>query len=297
MQPHDTMMKLRKTLQIRLLSHPRTNVLCLSLMQILLMRFKKSVMALWLIPMLFCVPVNAQTMEPVLIAGEDDWAPYSYADKHKDNHAQQPLGFSAALIREAFATQNIEVKFLTVPFARCMRLAKTEQVAGCFNATITDENRSEYIWHKPPMFREELSIFGAPNLGSKPLTQGDLRGKSVAITNGYTYPTSFMQDPGIRKFQASSDDNLIQMLLNRRVDYILLNRTPGSMRINGSANARGQVVWRGTLSADDFWVAFSQKHPRGQELANAFGKGLTRLQESGRYQRMLDAVKKQAGVQ
>lgn len=82
-----------------------------------------------------------------------------------------------------------------------------------------------------------------------------------------------MQDPGIRKFQASSDDNPIQMLLNKRVDYILLNRTLGSMRINGSANTRGQVAWRGTLSADDFWVTFSPKPPPPQ---SEIGKRLRR---------------------
>lgn len=233
---------------------------------------------------------------PVVIAGEDDWAPYSYAHKQQPGTEQEPQGFSAQLIRAAFATQHIDVKFSTLPFARCMRLAQTDKVAGCFNATMTDDNRDAYIWHKPPMFREELSIFGPPDAASKPLTQEDLRGKSVAITNGYTYPSAFMQDPRIRKFPAASDDNLIQMLLSKRVDYILMNRTPGTLRIQTAPNARSHVVWRGTLSADDFWIAFSRQHPQGQQLAHAFSKGLTQLHETGTYQRMLDTFRKQVGI-
>lgn len=237
------------------------------------------------------VRINA----PVVIAGEDDWAPYSYAHQHQPGTEQAPQGFSAQLIRAAFATQQIDVEFLTLPFARCMRLAQTDKVAGCFNATMTNENRNLYIWHKPPLFREELSIFGLPG-STKPLTQEDLRGKSVAITNAYTYPSAFMQDARIRKFPAVSDDNLIQMLLSKRVDYILMNRTPGSMRIQATANARGKVVWRGTLSADDFWIAFSRQHPQGQQLANAFSKGLAQLHETGAYQRMLFSFHKQIGA-
>lgn len=231
----------------------------------------------------------------ILLAGEDDWPPYSAADKRKTTPDHEPLGFSAKLIRAAFATQGIAVRFTTVPFARCMRLAKSEKVAGCFNATITSENRNDYLWHQPPMFREELSIFGPPQTAGAALRLEDLRGKSVAVTNGYTYPSAFMQDTRIQKYWASSDDNLIQMLLNKRVDYILLNRTPGWLRIDATPGARGQVAWRGTVSADDFWIAFSRQYPQSQRLAEAFGKGLTQLHENGRYQRMLEEFRKQVG--
>lgn len=231
----------------------------------------------------------------VLLAGEDDWPPYSAADKRLATPEHEPLGFSAQLIRAAFATQGIAVRFITVPFARCMRLAKTKQVAGCFNATITNENRQDYLWHQPPMFREELSIFGPPAEGGAMLTLADLRGKSVAVTNGYTYPSEFVQDARIRKFWANSDDNLIQMLLGKRVDFILLNRTPGGLRIDATPGAKGQVVRRGTVSTDDFWIAFSKQYPDAPQLAKAFGKGLAQMHQNGSYQRMLDEFHKQVG--
>lgn len=232
---------------------------------------------------------------PVLIAGEDDWPPYSAADRRNRSPDQEPAGFSAKLIRAAFATQGITVRFMTVPFARCMRLAQTEQVAGCFNATITADNRQDYLWHQPPMFHEDLSIFGPPVGGGPLLTLADLRGKNVAVTNGYTYPSEFVQDSRIRKFWANSDDNLIQMLLGKRVDYILLNRTPGGLRIDATPGAKGYVVRRGTVSADAFWIAFSKKYPDSARLAAAFGKGLTQMHENGSYQRMLDDFHKQTG--
>ena len=69
----------------------------------------------------------------------------------------------------------------------------------------------------------------------------DLRGKNVAITNGYTYPSAFVNDSRISKFPANSDDNLIQMFLSKRVDYVVMNRTPGWLRIDATDAARGRL--------------------------------------------------------
>ena len=110
----------------------------------------------------------------IVLAGEDDWPPYSFADKRSLGAGHEPTGFSPRLIRAAFASQGVNVRFISVPFSRCMRLALTDQVAGCFNASITNENRNDYIWHSPPMFKEELSIFGAPSNDATPLTLADL---------------------------------------------------------------------------------------------------------------------------
>lgn len=229
----------------------------------------------------------------IVLAGEDDWPPYSFADKRSLGAGHEPTGFSPRLIRAAFASQGINVRFISVPFSRCMRLALTDQVAGCFNASITNENRNDYIWHSPPMFKEELSIFGAPGNDATPLTLADLRGKNVAITNGYTYPSAFVNDSRISKFPANSDDNLIQMFLSKRVDYVVMNRTPGWLRIDATDAARGRLVHRGALSADEFWIAFSKKYPGAQQASDTFGKGLTQMRNNGSYQAMLDEFRKQ----
>ncbi len=238
---------------------------------------------------------HAWAAEPIVIAGEDDWPPYSSAEPPGQPYDQAPKGFSVELIRAAFATQGITPQFITVPFARCMLLARSREVAGCFNATITDDNRDSYYWHEPPMFEEELSIFGLASETGRELGIADLRGRRVAITNGYTYPSEFMRDTRIQRFTATSDTSLLRMLVSGRVDYILLNRTPGWTRINASPEFRGKVVRRGIVSADAFWIAFSREHPQGRALAAAFGRGLTQLRKDGRYAQMLEAFRARVG--
>jgi polar amino acid transport system substrate-binding protein len=249
----------------------------------------------YLLAMTLALPLAAGAAGPVLLAGEDDWAPYSAAESASSPQDVPPKGFSVTLIRAALATQGLTPQFVTVPFARCMRMAKAAQVAGCFNATITDDNRDDYLWHQPPMFEEELSIFGRADERGPELRLSDLRGKRVAITNGYTYPTEFMRDPRIQRFTATSDTNLLRMLLTGRVDYILLNRTPGWMRIDASPEFRGKVVRRGIVSADAFWIAFAKTHPDGPALAQAFGRGLAQMRRDGSYARLLDDFRRQVG--
>jgi polar amino acid transport system substrate-binding protein len=252
-------------------------------------------MSVFLLALFFCSAgwAQASLSTPIVLAGEDDWPPYSYTDKAARGQGIEPQGFSPRLIRAAFATQGMNVKFIAVPFARCMRLAQTAQVAGCFNASITDENRGDYIWHDPPMFAEELSIFGPPDREAKPVQLADLRGRRVGVTNGYTYPSALTHDPRISKFPANSDENLIDMLLSKRVDFILMNRTPGWLRIDGMPAAKGRIAYRGQLSADQFWIAFSKKSPNAQQAAETFGKGLAQMRKDGSYQAMLEDFRKQ----
>ncbi len=236
---------------------------------------------------------TSQPTAEVMLAGEDDWPPYSVAGPGGSLAA--PVGFAVELVSAVFATQGLTVRIISVPFSRCMLYAKSGQVAGCFNATITDDNRADYLWHQPAMFEEELSIFGRAEDPTPEMRLSDLRGKRVAYTNGYTYPSEFMHDSRIQKFSAVSDTALIRMLLSRRVDYILLNRTPGWMRIDSSPDFRGKVRRTGLVSMDGFWLAFSKQHPQGERLALQFSQGLSQMRRDGSYQRMLDEFRARVG--
>jgi polar amino acid transport system substrate-binding protein len=245
-----------------------------------------------LLALLFTAGRASAQATPVLLAAEDDWPPYTAAETPGLATQRPPVGFSVDLIRAAFARQGLAVEFVVVPFARCLLLAKTAQVAGCFNTTQTDDNRAEYHWHQPPMFEEELSIFGraadARN-GAAELRLADLRGQRVGFTNGYTYPSEFMHDARIQRFSANSDAALLRMLAGGRVDYALINR------IDAVPELRGKLLRRGRISLDGFWIAFSKQHPQGQALAEGFGRSLEQMRRDGSYQRMLDAFRQQVG--
>jgi len=224
----------------------------------------------------------AQTSSEVVIAAEDDWPPYSSVGP--SNAA--PTGFAVNLVREAFATQSIRVRFITVPFARCMFLAKIGKVAGCFDATILDENRDVYYWHATPMFQEQLAIFARANPTQANVTLADLAGKRVGYTIEYTYPDSFSLDPRILKFGAKSDRVLLEMLLAGHLDYIIINTTPAYVQMKKMGKSASLFAKVGVIAEDGFWVAFTRANPTGAELAVTFDRGLQALHQSGRYRQL-----------
>lgn len=231
---------------------------------------------------LLAVAAQAADAAPaLLIAVEDDWPPYSA--RGADGAAQ---GLAPQLAREAFRRRGVEVRFVLVPFARCLMLARVGRADGCLSATITDDNREQFWWHQTPMFTEELAIF-ALAAGGAGLGLRDLAGRRVGITQDYTYPSVFMRDPKIVKSVAHSDEDLIRMLLARRVDYVLMNARPGQLRIRGNPFAAGRVRQAGRISQDGFWLAFSKARPKGRVYADQFEAGLRAMRGDGSYERML----------
>jgi polar amino acid transport system substrate-binding protein len=230
----------------------------------------------WLAALLSALIAPAHA-ERILIAAEDDWPPYSA----KQANSAEPEGFTPALVREIFARRDIAVDFITVPFSRCLHYAQTGRAVACFNVTITDANRNEFFWHPTPLFHEGLAIFALRGRFQPELNSHDLENHSVGITNAYTYPSEFMQNPKIERAVAQSDAYLLNMLIKRRVDFIIMNTLPGQLRILDE-KLGPQIERVGMISLDGFWLSFSKKHPDGERLSKIFEEELVRLMASGR---------------
>lgn len=221
--------------------------------------------------------------ETVTVGAEDAWAPYAYAVAGQS----EPQGLAPQLVRAAFQTQGVQVQFKVLPFSRCLHETEVGHLVGCFDTTRTTENQAHFHWHATPLFQEELGIFARSAPSGRAITESDLVGRTVGITVGYTYPTSFMRHPGIRRQVAVSDANLLRMLAAGRVDYVLVNTLPAQHLLRQMPDLQNKV-WRvGAISMDSFWLSFSKAHPQGLRLSGVFEKGLQALLASGQYQRML----------
>lgn len=229
-------------------------------------------------------PARAET---VTIAAEDDWAPYSSIKADRSG----PEGLAPELVRAAFKTQNIEVKFLVLPFARCLLYTAQGKVVACFDVTRTSNNEHQFHWHPTPLFQEELGIFGRSEVAGA-ITPKDLEGRTVGVTVGYTYPTDLMENTRITKVNSASDGNLLKMLVARRVDYILLNTMPGFHQIRQAPALAGKVRRVGVVQLDSFWLSFSKAHPDGKRLCDVFEKGLLAIKANGDYDRMMASFKR-----
>lgn len=230
-----------------------------------------------------CIYTCLSYAETITIAAEDDWAPYSSIKHDKSG----PQGLAPELIKKVFKLKGVDVQYVTLPFARCMYETLIGKTIGCFDATVTKENKNQYYWHNPPMFTEGLSVFARSSSQDQHIQIKDMEGKMVGYTIGYTYSPEILQNRKIKLFGVTSDHNQLNMLANGRIQYALINTTPGSMIVNQDPKLSGKVKIVGHLSDDDFWIAFSKTHPDGKRLMETFQSGLKQFKASGEYDKMM----------
>ncbi|WP_148714806.1 substrate-binding periplasmic protein [Chitinolyticbacter meiyuanensis] len=224
--------------------------------------------------------------ETITINAEDDWKPFSWRGAR--NQAQ---GYATELVRAAFASQGITVHYNVVPFARCLREVEQGASVACFNIEITGYNRDRFLWPRTPLIEEDLAIYARADSRGQNLGSSDLVGKTVALTNGYTYPSVIMNDAGILKDNSPSDEAQLRKLLSGRVDYALLNATPAQLLIRQEPAFRGKIKRVGQVNRARFFLGFSLKHPEAERLRTRFDAGMAALKASGDLQRMEQAFK------
>ncbi|GHE22010.1 substrate-binding periplasmic protein [Halomonas urumqiensis] len=249
---------------------------------------KRNIPVLSAIMLMVCPRVT--WAESLLIAAENDWAPYSWVDDEG-----KLSGLSPQIVEASFALKGIDVEFITVPFSRCLHYAKTGRTDACFNATITEGNRDDYYWHNSPMFNEELAIFALSDRRKDDVSAEDLKGSVVGTTIGYTYPTALMEDSDIQHLPVNSDEQQLKLLLIDRLDYAIVNTMPAYLRINADEEMRGNIHRVGQISLDGFWLAFSRENSDGQRLAELFESGLQEFENNGGYQALLEKFYEEIG--
>ncbi len=187
---------------------------------------------------IFCInaafPVYAET---ITLVAEDDWAPYSSIKPDQSG----PQGLTPDLVKKVFKTKGIDVQYVTLPFARCMYYALIGKSVGCFEATITKENKDQYYWHSTPLFVEGVSVFAQASTQQQDVKIKDMEGKTVGYTIGYTYSPEILQNKRIKTFGATSDRHQLDMLAAGRIQYALINTVPGILLINKYPKLKNKI--------------------------------------------------------
>jgi polar amino acid transport system substrate-binding protein len=185
------------------------------------------------------------------------------------------------LVKAAFAAEGVDVEFRTIPFARCMYEAlRSDKVLGCFDATITEENRYQYFWHETPMFEEDLAIFALAREPRRDLKLTSLEQKTVGITPWLHLP---------HRLHGKPQDHPLPGQV-RRPDHRDAGARPGRLhpdeRDAGLPQDPAKTAEReGGQGGQDlhrrFLARFSRAHPQGEAMAKRFEEGLQKIRNNG----------------
>lgn len=243
---------------------------------------------IFLVLTLFCEMALAQT---IVINGEDDWAPYSSASKdYKD-----VVGLTPEIVKAAFKSQGITAITRPVPFARCMFEVEKGKSLGCFNTLINRDTAVKYIFHKTPMFEAEMVVYGQIGDPKQSITFKDLEYKTVGTTNGYTYPTDFLEKKNILYSPSPTEKSQLEKLANHRIDYAIVWGLTGEHLLKTNPQLARKIRPISRISKDGLYLNFSKIHQDGKKYAEIFEKGLLAIRTDGTYDKILNKFKSQHG--
>ncbi len=231
-----------------------------------------------LFPLLLMGFVLCAQAETVELGAEDDWYPYSGVRNG------QAAGFAEDLIKAAFGAVHVEVKFDSMPYARCMAMAKAGDLLACFDTARNSLLDASFLWPAQPMYVAHCNIYARAGSTESGLSTADLEGKEVAVTNNYEYGEQFDTDPKILRSVSNQDVQGFRKLKVGRVKYMVAyDKVANSLFAQYREQFAGQFKVVGQTGSPGLYLAFSKKFPGAQRLVNEFDTGLAIIRRDGSY--------------
>jgi ABC-type amino acid transport substrate-binding protein len=238
-------------------------------------KFSRQTLIILFLSQVICTPVFAA---PLLIAVEDDAAPWSHADG---------TGFANDIVRAAFKASGVEVELTVVPYSRCKYMALKGRAAACFSMSWLPEFAGKIVFAEKPLFLCYAEYFFNTKKPLKAKEEKNLpKGAVVGIVSGYEYPPAVytLKDKGILILEESESEELnLKKLSLGRIDAALVNTNetkPAELLLAKSGTVgKVKLAFRsGSLAS---FIGFSMKHPEGMNALKQFNKGYKIISDNG----------------
>lgn len=240
-------------------------------------------MRILLLCLALCI-ANIAGAETVLMGAEDDWAPYSSIIKG------EARGFAVDVIREAFAAVGLDVKFVVIPYVRCMAMAKRGELVGCFDAVPNQLIINNYLWHDKPLFVTRMNIYALADSKEIGLKAADLEGKTVGTTRDYEYGDPFDLNTKIVREVSNRNDQGFRKLLAGRMQYMAAEEKIAKLVFaKYPKEFAGKFKEVGTVDTPGLYIAFTKKSPLGAKYLEKFNQGYAIIVKNHKY-RALEAA-------
>ncbi len=224
-----------------------------------------------------CETTAAPQAKVVKIGAEDDWYPYSARRDGK------PVGMVPEIVRAAFAAEGVKVELVSLPYSRCMKLAASSLLLGCFDTLRNPTLENKYLWARHPLLRARIDIYARADAPDTPAHLDDLHGKLIGVTNGYEYGAPFDSDTTMQRDIADSDLFALRKLAAGRVDYALVYTRIVSTALRDHPDLQGKIKPVGTLIEPDIYISFGPEYVDVRHYIDLFDAGMARILKDGQY--------------
>lgn len=217
-----------------------------------------------------CSRSKSRSLEEIVVGTSADFAPFSFIDT-----TGAIVGFDIDLLHEVFERLHIRYHVENMPFETLLtqiQFGGIDLIAAGMSPT--PERESRILFSTPYLQAEPLVIV---TLHGKPLTLGDLAGKTVAVNQGYVADMQLSHRQEINLLRLPSVSDALLALKHGKVDAFVT----GGSTVRPLQDALGKEAIDITPIAElheNLSLGISKKHP---ELKAKIDTVLQELRDDG----------------
>lgn len=227
-------------------------------------------------------PTSVANDEHTIRLATLDWPPYV-----GENLSQ--MGFTTAIVAEAFKRAGYEVKVDFMPWTRVIQESEAGKYDAAFPEYFSDE-RNKAFFFSDQFASGPLGFYKrkADNITYTKLE--DLKPYRIGVVLGYINTPEFDAANYLQKEPVNSDEQNIRKLLMGRIDLIVIDKYVAQYLIKNSIpEAIGKLEFLEPALLDQpLYVIFSRKIAGSEQKLQKFNAALKTMREDGTLDRILE---------
>lgn len=201
-----------------------------------------------------------------------------------DGNVRLP-GYDVEILRAAFAVNNLTVNTPFYPWKRAYLLAEEGRVDGLCSCSYTLERERDMLY-SAELGRVRIGFFSiAGHVPQNIAKLADARDLRVGVVAGYNLETAAV-NAGLNVITASSEQILLGMLYNNRIDAIYSFREP----VLVAHKHRSTLIFLQyhEISQAPYYSCISRKIDDARTLLDSLNQGIKTIRANGVYNSILE---------
>ena len=230
----------------------------------------------------FHLPTSAEEKNTLVVAiGSDGAPPWEIINP------ESITGIDIEIINRIGVKLGMPISYRRYPFARCIKNMEEGTVDLMAYLSFKEERTSFMRYIQPAYMNGVKAFFVLKDNGKKIAKYEDLFGLTVGVIRGTKHHKQFDTDQRINHIEVTSTEQMLSMLLLKRLDAVIDNDTGGLYHINRlGLNDKIAMAEYTIVLKNNGYFAFS-KNSKHLDKADAFELALKEMQKNGEIERIV----------
>ncbi|GGF54259.1 hypothetical protein GCM10011338_03060 [Alteromonas lipolytica] len=189
---------------------------------------------------------------------------------------------SRTILEQALAYSDSTALFITVPYARALKMAENGQVDGAYNVTRQKNTVEKFVFGSEPLFQASASFYYPVGSAFDYVdVQSMPNGLDIALINGYEYGDTFeKQRKRFREVRVANQRQIINLLREGKVHMAIMFDDVAAYTLQ-AMQLPPDAIRKGSLNhVSDIYVAFSPTADNLDTKLKLLDEGLRKLKQS-----------------